>query len=101
MKNLKPHGDRLLVVKEVVQESRTASGIILSEPVETNIQYGTVLAVGTGSKLPVGSNEPSTSCSRSFAQGDRICWLKFQGIELDEEHVMLREDDVLGITQPQ
>jgi chaperonin GroES len=56
-----------------------------------------VLAVGTGKVLEDGSVRPL-----DIKSGDRILFGKYSGTEVvinGEEHLILREDDVLGIIE--
>jgi chaperonin GroES len=91
---IKPLGDRVLV-KRIKEEDRTKGGIIIPDTAKEKPQEGKVVAVGKGKVA-----EDGKLIAPEVKAGDKILFGKYSGseIKLDgEEHVVLREDDILGI----
>jgi chaperonin GroES len=91
---VRPLNDRL-IVKRVEEEQQTAGGIIIPDTAKEKPQEGTVVAVGPGKRDDDGKRIPM-----DVKVGDRILFSKYAGtdIKIDgEEHVFMREDDILGI----
>jgi chaperonin GroES len=91
---VRPLNDRL-IVKRVEEEQQTAGGIIIPDTAKEKPQEGKVVAVGPGKRDDDGKRMPL-----DVKVGDRILFSKYAGtdIKIDgEEHVFMREDDVLGI----
>jgi len=87
-------GDRVLV-KRIKEEDKTKGGIIIPETAKEKPQEGKVVAVGKGKVAENGK-----LITPEVKTGDKILFGKYSGseIKLDgEEHVVLREDDILGI----
>ncbi|HZP46575.1 MAG TPA: co-chaperone GroES [Candidatus Binataceae bacterium] len=96
MDKIRPLGDRILV-KRIQEEEKTKGGIIIPDTAKEKPQEGKVVAVGKGKK-----NEEGTVIPLEVKAGDRILFGKYSGseIKLDgEEHLILREDDVLGVLE--
>ncbi len=93
---LRPLGDRMLV-KPTAKEEMTKSGIVLPDTAKEKPMEGTVLAVGTGRVLDNGKKEPM-----EVKVGDKVLYAKYAGTEVKlegEEHLILRESDVLAIVE--
>ena len=91
---IRPLHDRILV-KRIEEEEKTKSGIIIPDTAKEKPQEGRVVAVGGGKVLEDGKVRPL-----DVKTGDRILFAKYAGSEVKiegDEHVILREDDVLGI----
>jgi chaperonin GroES len=91
---VKPLQDRILV-KRLEEEQKTKGGIIIPDAAKEKPQEGKVIAVGDGKTL-----ENGTKIKLSVKAGDKILFGKYSGTEIKidgEEHLILREDDVLGI----
>jgi len=94
--NIRPLQDRLLV-KRVEKEQTTAGGIIIPDTAKEKPQEATVVSVGNGKILENGSVRPL-----EVKAGDRILFSKYAGTEVKiegEEHLILREDDIIGIVE--
>ncbi len=91
---IRPLQDRILV-KRLEAESTTASGIIIPDNAKEKPQEGEVIAVGKGRLLEDGKlHQPDVKV------GDKILFSKYAGSEVklgSDEHLILREDDVLGV----
>jgi chaperonin GroES len=91
---IRPLADRL-VVKRTKEEEKTKGGIIIPDSAKEKPVEGTVVAVGNGKILKDGKQRPL-----DVKAGDRVLFGKYAGTEVKidgEEHVMLREDDVLAV----
>lgn len=91
---IRPLRDRLLV-KRLAEETTTKGGIIIPDTAKEKPISGQVLAVGTGKILENGTVRPL-----DMKAGDRVLFGKYSGTEVKidgEEHLILREDDVLGV----
>lgn len=89
-----PLADRILV-KPLEAEEKTKGGIILPDTAKEKPQEGKVIAVGKGKVLEDGKVQPL-----EVKVGDRILYSKYAGTEIKiegEEHLIIREDDVLAI----
>jgi chaperonin GroES len=91
---IRPLQDRILV-KRLEAESKTASGIIIPDNAKEKPMEGEVIAVGNGKLLEDGKiHKPDLSV------GDKVLFSKYAGSEVSlsgVEHLILREDDVLGV----
>lgn len=93
---IRPLQDRILV-KRVDGETKTASGIIIPDNAKEKPQEGSVVAVGKGKTLDDG-----TLRTPDVKVGDKILFGKYSGTEVKidgVEHLILREDDVLGVIE--
>ncbi|KAG0600818.1 hypothetical protein M758_11G062700 [Ceratodon purpureus] len=92
---LKPLGDRVLV-KVHKTEEKSAGGILLPSSAQTKPQGGEVVAVGEGRKVGEKTVAPAV------AAGAKIVYAKYAGSEVPvegEQHVLLKEDDVVGMLE--
>ena len=93
--NIRPLYDRIVVKRLDAQDEKTASGLIIPDSAKEKPQEGEVKAVGKGKRL-----EDGTVRKLDVKAGDRILFGKYSGTEVKidgEEHLILREDEVLGI----
>lgn len=91
---IKPLQDRILV-KRVESEEKTSFGIIIPDNAKEKPMEGEVVAVGNGKTLDDGKlRKPDVKV------GDRVLFSKYAGSEVKVdgvEHLILREDDLLGV----
>lgn len=93
---IKPLADRVLV-KRIEEEEVKKGGIIIPDTAKEKPQKGEVIAVGPGRVDENGKRIPM-----EVKEGDRILFSKYAGTEVkieDEEYLIMREDDILGIIQ--
>jgi chaperonin GroES len=93
---IKPLQDRILV-KRLEEEEKTKGGIIIPDAAKEKPQEGRAVAVGDGKVLESGKKVALT-----VKVGDKILFGKYSGAEIKvdgEEHLILREDDVLAIVE--
>jgi chaperonin GroES len=93
---LRPLQDRV-IIKRLEEEEKTAGGIIIPDTAKEKPQQGRVVAVGKGKILENGQVTPPI-----VKEGDRVLFNKYAGTEVKidgEEHLVMREDDILAIVQ--
>jgi chaperonin GroES len=93
---IRPLHDHILV-KRVKEEEKTKGGIIIPDTAKEKPQEGKVVAVGKGKILENGKVAPL-----DVKKGNRILFSKYGGNEVKiegEEHLILREDDILGVIE--
>ena len=93
---IRPLHDRILV-KRVEKEQKTAGGIIIPDTAKEKPQEAKVIAVGNGKRLENGEIR-----ALDVKVGDTILFSKYAGTEVKiegEEHLILREDDLIGIVE--
>ena len=91
---VKPLQDRVLV-KRLASEDKTKGGIFIPDAAKEKPVEGQVIAVGNGKVLADG-----TVRKLDLKKGDKILFAKYTGTEIKiegEEHLILREDDILGV----
>ncbi len=94
---IRPLQDRIIVKRIEEKEQKSAGGIIIPDTAKEKPQEGTVIAVGTGKR-----KEDGTILPLDVKKGDHILFGKYAGSEIKidgEEHLILREDDVLGVVE--
>lgn len=89
----RPLGDRVLV-KRVQGEEKTASGLIIPDAAKEKAQTGKIIAVGTGRKDTHGVAMPL-----DVKVGDTIYFGKYAGTETGDDHLIVREDEILGVIE--
>ena len=93
---IRPLQDRILVTR-IEEEEKTKGGIIIPDTAKEKPSEGKVVAVGKGKVLDDGKLHPL-----EIKKGDRVLFSKYSGSEVNiegEEHLIIREDDVLGICE--
>ena len=93
---IRPLHDRILV-KRVKEEETTKGGIIIPDTAKEKPIEAKVVAVGTGRILDSGEVR-----SLAVKKGDLVLFGKYGGTEVKidgEDHLILREDDILGIIE--
>ncbi len=91
---IRPLQDRILV-KRIIEDEKTSGGIIIPDSAKEKPQEGEVIAVGNGKVTEDGKVLPL-----DIKKGDRILFGKYSGTEVaiaGDEHLIMREDDVLGV----
>jgi len=91
-----PLHDRLLVTR-IADRTQAKKGIVIPDSAKDKPMECKVIAVGSGRVLDDGKRVPL-----EVKVGDRVLLGKYVGTEVkidDQEHVIVREDEVLGIIQ--
>ncbi|MBX3183605.1 MAG: co-chaperone GroES [Polyangiaceae bacterium] len=94
--NIRPLQDRV-IVKRVQEEEKTKGGIIIPDSAKEKPIEGKVIAVGNGKV-----QEDGTVRALDVKKGDIVLFGKYAGTEVKldgEEHLILREDDILGVIE--
>lgn len=93
---VRPLRDRL-IVKRTAEEETSKGGIIIPDTAKEKPQEGVVIAVGRGAVRDDGTVVPL-----DLKAGDTVLFGKYAGSEImiaGEEHLILREDDILGVIE--
>ena len=91
---VRPIQDRL-VVRRIEEQETSKGGIIIPDTAKEKPVEGEVVAVGKGKVTEKGDIRPL-----DVKVGDRVLFGKYAGTEVTidgEEHLILREDEVLGV----
>jgi chaperonin GroES len=92
---IRPLHDRV-IIKRIAEEEKTKGGIIIPDSAKEKPQEGRVVAVGKG------RHEDGKVIPLDVKAGDKILFGKYAGAEIKldgEEHLILREEDILGIVE--
>ncbi len=95
--NLQPLEDRI-VVRPAEAEETTISGLVIPDTAKEKPQKGTVIAVGEGKWDEDGERR----LPLDVKVGDTVIYSKYGGTEVKiegEDHLILREEDVLGVIE--
>jgi chaperonin GroES len=93
---IRPLHDRV-IVHRLEEEEKTKGGIIIPDSAKEKPLEGKVIAAGKGKIMENGEVRPL-----DVKAGDRILFGKYAGTEVKidgEEHLILREEDILGIIE--
>ena len=94
--NVRPLHDRI-IVQRLEEEEQRVGGIIIPDTAKEKPQEGKVVAVGKGKVSDDGKITPL-----DVKVNDRVLFGKYSGSEINidgEEHLIMREDDVLGVLE--
>lgn len=87
---LKPIYEKILVKRDKAEE-KTEGGLFIPDDGTKKTNSGTVIATGQGRLTAKGEIVPLT-----IKVGDLVVFNQYSGIELDEDYMVLREDDIYG-----
>jgi chaperonin GroES len=93
---IRPLYDRILA-KRLEKEEKTSGGLIIPDNAKEKPLEALIVAVGSGKRLDNGEMLPP-----SVKTGDKVLIGKYSGseVKLDgKDHIILREDDILGIIE--
>ena len=93
---VRPLQDRVLV-ERLIEETKTAGGIIIPDNHTETPAQGKIVAVGTGYRLQDGSIR-----ALDVKAGDTVLFGKYAGTEVKVEgsdYLIMKEDDLLGVLQ--
>ncbi|HVO28163.1 MAG TPA: co-chaperone GroES [Candidatus Margulisiibacteriota bacterium] len=93
---IRPLQDRV-IVKRIAEEEKTKGGIIIPDTAKEKPQEGKVVAAGKGKVNDDGKVVPL-----DVKVGDKILFGKYSGTEIKidgEEHLIMREEDILGVVE--
>ncbi|MBR6365358.1 MAG: co-chaperone GroES [Lachnospiraceae bacterium] len=92
---LVPLGDRV-VLKQVVAEETTKSGIVLPGAAKEKPQQAEVVAVGPGGMVD------GKEVTMFVKVGDTVIYSKYAGTEVklgDDEYIIVKQNDILAMVQ--
>ena len=92
---LVPLGDRV-VIKQLVAEETTKSGIVIPGQNKEKPQQAEVIAVGPGGMVE------GKELKMEVKVGDKLIYSKYSGTEVkldDEEVIIVRQSDILAIIE--
>ncbi|MBD5504373.1 MAG: co-chaperone GroES [Lachnospiraceae bacterium] len=92
---LTPLGDRV-VLRQLVAEETTKSGIVLPGQSKEKPQQAEVIAVGPGGMVD------GKEVKMEVKVGDQVIYSKYAGTEVkldDEEYIIVRQSDILAVVQ--
>ena len=92
---LVPLGDRV-VLKQLVAEETTKSGIILTGSAQEKPQEAEVVAVGPG------GNVDGKEVTMQVKEGDKVIYSKYAGneVKLDgNEYIIVKQNDILAVVE--
>jgi len=93
---VRPLQDRLLI-RRVEEQEKSKGGIIIPDSAKERPLEGEVISVGNGKRLEDGTLVPL-----DVKKGDRVLFGKYSGTEIKVdgvEHLILREEEVLGVIE--
>jgi chaperonin GroES len=94
--SIKPLNDRILVLR-LEGEQKTSGGIIIPDTAKEKPLEGKVIAAGPGKVDDKGKR-----IALAVKKGDKVLFSKYAGTEIKldgVEHLIMREDDILGIIE--
>ena len=94
---IRPLQDRVIVKRLETAAEKTKGGIIIPDTAKEKSEQGKIIAVGKG-KL----NDDGKLMAVGVKVGETILFGKYSGsvIKLDgEEHLIMREEDILGVVE--
>ena len=92
---LVPLGDRV-VLKQLVAEETTKSGIVLPGQNKEKPQQAEVVAVGPGGVIE------GKEVKMEVKEGDQVIYSKYEGTDVkieEEEYIIVKQSDILAILQ--
>jgi chaperonin GroES len=93
---VKPLQDRVLV-KRIEAAEKAKGGIIIPDTAKEKPMEGKVIAVGSGK-----TDDNGKKIALEVKVGNKVLFGKYAGTEIkidNEEHIILREDEILGIIE--
>lgn len=90
---IKPLADRVLI-KRIENEEKTAGGLYIPESAKEKAQMGKVVAVGAGRLGKDGMRIPL-----DVLEGQTVYFGKYAGTEAGDDHLIIREDEILGVVE--
>ena len=93
--HVRPLHDRV-IVRRLEEQEKTKGGIIIPDTAKEKPQEGEVVAVGPGKQ------DNGSVVAFDVKKGDRVLFGKYAGTEIKLEgieHLILREDDILGVIE--
>lgn len=96
MATIRPLNDRI-IVRRTEEQEQMRGGLYIPDTAKEKPQEGEVIAVGNGKILNSGER-----VAMDIKVGDKVLFGKYSGTEVkldNEEYLILREEDVLGVIE--
>ena len=93
---IRPLHDRILV-KRLDEETKTSGGLFIPDSAKEKPIQAKVIAVGAGKR-----DKDGKIIALEVKAGDKVLFSKYSGSEIKidgEEHLILREDEVLAVVE--
>ena len=93
---IRPLHDRILV-ERIEEDEKTQGGLIIPDTAKEKPMQGKVIAAGPGKV-----REDGKVTKLDVKKGDKVLFGKYAGTEIQlagEEHLIIREDDVLAVLE--
>lgn len=90
---IRPLYDRVLV-QRIEDEGKTPSGLYIPENAKEKAQTGKVVSIGAGRVTIDGKVVPM-----QVKVGDVIFFGKYAGTDAGKDHLIIREEEILGIVE--
>jgi chaperonin GroES len=91
---IRPLHDRI-IVKRLDEEGKTAGGLFIPDTAKEKPIQGKVIAAGAGKR-----DKDGKLVALDVKAGDKVLFSKYSGTEVKidgEEHLIMREDDLLAV----
>lgn len=85
--NIKPINDKVCIKKIALTDMKTDSGLYIPDIASEELPIAQASVVSIGPKVT------------QVSVGDTICYLKYSGMEAGDSHIILKEEEILGIMQ--
>lgn len=89
----RPLGDRVYI-KRIENQEKTVGGLFIPESAKEKAQLGVVIATGAGKVDATGKH-----LGMAVKAGDTVYFGKYAGTEIDKDHLVAKEDEILGIVE--
>ncbi|MBP7854800.1 co-chaperone GroES [Candidatus Babeliales bacterium] len=90
---LRPLHNNVLIKKEQDQQ-KTSGGLYIPDSAKQETHIGKIVAIGSGARNAQGELIPMT-----VKIGDTIFFGKYAGTKADEQYMVLKEEEILGILE--
>ena len=90
---IRPLYDRVLV-QRIDDDSKTPGGLYIPDNAKEKAQTGKVVSIGGGRTSADGKMIPM-----QVKVGDTVFFGKYSGTDAGKDHVVLREDEILGVVE--
>lgn len=90
---MRPLADNV-IIKRIKNEEKTAGGIIIPSCAQEKNDLGVVVSIGKGKRDGQGK-----VVAPSISVGDTVYFGKYAGTDISNDHLIIREDNILGIVE--
>ncbi len=90
---IRPLYDRVLV-QRLDDDSKTPGGLYIPDNAKEKAQTGKIISVGAGRLTAEGKVMPL-----QVKVGDTVFFGKYAGTDAGKDHVVLREEEILGVVE--